>query len=177
KIPIVYSAVVGSVSLKEGGVPYKVIKIVTHPKYTGQAPFKNDLALFKLDKEIETSDNVKIISLETRNVGRVSAVVSGWGLTSNFAIRPPDNLQYLQTRTISGYVCRFISGGDASQICTWNSLAQGVCYGDSGGPLVANGNLIGIVSYGMLACGSGIPSVYTRVSYFKGWIQSIIDKN
>ena len=56
--------------------------------------------------------------------------------------------------------------------CGWNSTTNTVvstgC--DTGGMI---GTLIGIVSYGPTACGTG-PGVYTRVSAYAGWIQDQI---
>lgn len=50
--------------------------------------------------------------------------------------------------------------------------------GDSGGPLVyQSGNvwtLIGIVSWGNSNCNVRTPAVYTRVSYFRNWIDQIV---
>lgn len=50
--------------------------------------------------------------------------------------------------------------------------------GDSGGPLVfRNGNvwtLIGIVSFGSTDCNIRIPAIYTRVSYYRNWIDSVV---
>lgn len=44
------------------------------------------------------------------------------------------------------------------------------CRGDSGGPAVIDGNLVGIVSFG-LECGSEeFPGVYTRVYVYRDWI-------
>ena len=50
------------------------------------------------------------------------------------------------------------------------------CQGDSGGPLVDESgiNLIGVTSYGS-SCATPIPGVYTRVSYFKNWINNIVN--
>ena len=55
------------------------------------------------------------------------------------------------------------------------------CQGDSGGPLTQKDGqdrttLIGIVSGG-IDCGKGYPGWYTRVEYYKTWIQCIIDKS
>ena len=49
------------------------------------------------------------------------------------------------------------------------------CQGDSGGPLVSSSgmNLIGVTSYGF-QCATPIPGVYTRVSYFKTWIDGYV---
>jgi secreted trypsin-like serine protease len=44
----------------------------------------------------------------------------------------------------------------------------------SGGPLVADGELIGIVSWGE-ACALGRPDVYARISFYRAWILSQIN--
>ena len=47
--------------------------------------------------------------------------------------------------------------------------------GDSGGPLVAeNKVLIGIISWGV-PCSMGYPDVYTRITSYHDWIDSVID--
>ena len=60
-------------------------------------------------------------------------------------------------------------------------IYSGSCKGDSGGPLTQKDEqdrttLIGIVSGG-IDCGKGYPGWYTRVEFYKGWIQCIIDKS
>ncbi len=51
------------------------------------------------------------------------------------------------------------------------------CKGDSGGPVLQNGVLVGIVSWGKRECaGDGQPGVYTRVSEYAEWINSVIEK-
>ena len=47
--------------------------------------------------------------------------------------------------------------------------------GDSGGPLVADGQQIGIVSFGFL-CARGLPDIFTRISPYAKWIQENISK-
>jgi secreted trypsin-like serine protease len=58
-------------------------------------------------------------------------------------------------------------------ICADSKVAD-TCQGDSGGPLLNTkaGALIGITSLG-IDCASGIPGVYTRISAFQSWIQSV----
>lgn len=51
----------------------------------------------------------------------------------------------------------------------------GSCNEDSGGPLVVNGTQIAIVSFGVVNCSAGIPSVYVRLSYFADWIDETME--
>merc|ERR1712227_535409 len=57
----------------------------------------------------------------------------------------------------------------------------GPCKGDSGGPLTVPSDenrdtLIGIISGG-IGCGEGYPSWYTKVAYYKNWIDCVIEKS
>jgi hypothetical protein len=55
------------------------------------------------------------------------------------------------------------------------SLMFLACMGDSGGPLVLeDGSLIAIVSWGV-PCALGMPDIFTKVSEYKDWIDSVID--
>lgn len=67
--------------------------------------------------------------------------------------------------------------GDTSQCCA-SSTGVDSCNGDSGGPLISLSSkygkkyaLIGLTSYGLGDCASGMPSVYTRTSNYIEWIK------
>lgn len=64
---------------------------------------------------------------------------------------------------------------DTSNVCTGGAnLTISACSGDSGGPLTLGGELIGVVSWGIMPCGTiGAPSVFARVSHYNNWILSI----
>lgn len=58
-----------------------------------------------------------------------------------------------------------------------DALAVDSCRGDSGGPLLdaATDHVIGVTSWGIgYTCGYGrhLPSVYTRVSAYRDWIET-----
>ncbi|KAK9758547.1 Trypsin [Popillia japonica] len=146
-IPKNWIVTVGTISLKSG-TDYAVDKIITHSKFNMSDPMLNyDIALLRLEKNIEFSDKVNKIDLESEVVGEVDCVVSGFGSTTHIFHRPSKKLQYLNTKVVTGWLCSFI-GGDESKLCAQGPLFSSGCSGDSGGPLVAGGKQIGIVSYG-----------------------------
>lgn len=75
----------------------------------------------------------------------------------------------------------FRGGLIQGQYCAFDSKRNSdSCQGDSGGPLqyfpTDNSTLatiVGVVSFG-LSCGTDIPSIYTRVSYYLDWIEAIV---
>lgn len=101
--------------------------------------------------------------------GGFEAVLSGWGGT--YAGSPlPNNLQYVNLRTLSNSECsQTWSGIFNSNICTFTKTGEGACNGDSGGPLVVQNILVGVVSWGS-PCAVGYPDVFTRVPSFADWI-------
>ena len=68
-----------------------------------------------------------------------------------------------------------------SQICAESlSFGKDGCYGDSGGPVMSLNSDFqfvarGIISCGSLECNNEHPGVYTRVSKYLGWIDSVIN--
>lgn len=45
--------------------------------------------------------------------------------------------------------------------------------GDSGSPLLVDNIVVGIASFGAIDCGTtGVPGVYTSVSFFAEWIKT-----
>lgn len=74
----------------------------------------------------------------------------------------------------------FRNGISESQYCAYDPDGKNdSCDGDSGGPLQIfpygskTASLIGIVSFG-ISCGTGLPSIYTRVAFYVDWIESIV---
>ncbi|XP_067306859.1 chymotrypsin-like protease CTRL-1 [Pseudorasbora parva] len=67
-----------------------------------------------------------------------------------------------------------------AMICAGASGASS-CQGDSGGPLICKSSgvwyQVGIVSWGFENCDVNVPIVYTRVPYFRKWIDDILKYN
>ncbi|XP_068980998.1 transmembrane protease serine 9-like [Bombus flavifrons] len=167
----------------------QVVKTFVHEKYTGDvAPY--DIALLKLASPLKLNNAVKAISLTRSNTASGKAVLTGWGSTSRTSNpNMPDKLQTAELPIIDLQTCKNsiekLTGPSPlheTNICT-GPLTGGfsACNGDSGGPLILNGSkpeLIGIVSWGIVPCGTvGAASVYTKVYSFVSWIENIISKN
>ncbi|XP_023934808.1 serine protease persephone [Bicyclus anynana] len=166
----------------------RIDKIIKHPNYTKPLTY-NDIALLKLEQPVKFSPKVAPICLYTKNDDpTVPLIVSGWGTTN---VMKNARTPYLQKATVtvvptSGCTRlhpafrRLPQGISDGQICAGDPLGlRDACQGDSGGPLQGlttdDGflRLVGVTSFGR-GCGSPTPGVYTRVSYYLDWIESVV---
>lgn len=147
-----------------------------HKQYTGGVgPF--DIGLIRVTVAFEFNDHVAPIALpKDDHIHEGDVELHGWGSvsTSHFPINP-NVLQTVTKPIIPLDECDRVLGQSPlheTNVCT-GPLEGGIsaCSGDSGGPLTQDGELVGIVSWGFIPCGSvNAPSVYTRVSAFIDWI-------
>ncbi|KAJ8956742.1 hypothetical protein NQ318_014098 [Aromia moschata] len=167
----------------------QVQSFVVHPDYEGGVN-PNDIALLKLSSPVTYNKLVQPISLpgkEEETSGEV--VLSGWGSTGGIIFPSmPNNLQKVNIPIVEINECKsaldaLLSSGTSpldlkANICT-GPLTGGIsaCSGDSGGPLASKQGVIGVVSWGVMPCGSaGAPSVYTKVSHYVDWIEKNVDE-
>lgn len=146
--------------------------------------------------------NIQTIGLSPNVVGgAVTAQVSGWGASLQSGGASPNNLQRLNTITLTNPECQSRhSSQNAGRItetkmCTFTRSAEGTCYGrefceiknkqitltdvlfldyagDEGSGLIIGGILAGVSSW-QIACATGHPDVYERISAHRLWITSI----
>ncbi|WDE13563.1 trypsin-like serine protease [Thalassomonas haliotis] len=161
------------------GVTVGASEIHIHPSWSSNA-IVNDIALIKLDTPV----NNNTIGFTTGSTGDIATLI-GWGDTSHGNGQYPDILQAVDLPVISPATCDSIWGQygvniPSSQLCA-STNTESSCSGDSGGPLFVNENgqdkQIGVVSYGYTAsCTSSVaPSVFTRVSSYTDWIDSVVN--
>ncbi|XP_046988935.1 trypsin-1-like [Schistocerca americana] len=172
-----YVAVAGDYDLSSNEGSEQEIRVsdqTVHPLYPGGVA-ANDIAVFTLQSSLSLGTYVQAISLPSAGsipAGGSTAVISGWGTTETAST--PDILQTVDVSIIDYETCsQNIDDLDLgtnplteTMVCT-GPIYDGisVCSGDSGGPLAQNGELIGVVSWGVDPCGyPGAPSVFTRVS-------------
>jgi len=157
-----------------------VAKIWVHEQYDDSTT-ANDVAVIRLTNPIKISDTVNVICLpgaEAKNVND-TVWVSGWGRTAHggetSSILKQTHMETMGTKCSAYGATKF---SQEKQICAGKHGVGYTCQGDSGGPLMyeyqGRWYLNGVVSYGASDCGvgTGLPSVYARVSYYLPWIRS-----
>lgn len=176
----VYKVRAGSSFSQSGGSLHQVSRVLRHDNYTVnrlQIP-SNDIALFRLSEPLVMNTKRRIIKMFEKNeeleVGQ-SAMLTGWGTISPSETIYPSQLQVVEVPIISSQQCaRHYAGifeiGDG-EICAMDPYNdKDTCQGDSGGPLIVEGRLVGVVSWGYGCAILDKPGVYTKVAYYRNWI-------
>lgn len=181
-----------SASLSSGGQTYRGQAVFIPSEYlhdlTG-APL--DIALIKLAEALPLESRKEAIQLQSPALADrlaspgACATVLGWGRTEYASFT--DRLQQVSLPIARHEECLMVNPAkvDESMLCAGHAEGgRDSCGGDSGGPLVVFGGptgwtQVGIVSWGPSeSCGkAGEYGVYTRVSHYIDWIQSIIQAN
>ncbi|XP_026326179.1 serine protease snake-like [Hyposmocoma kahamanoa] len=176
-----------------------IIKIINHPQYKSPNKY-NDISLMVLEKDVKFSKYVQPACLwrtfDTSPLG-TKAVLTGWGVIETAHRTTSPTLQAAEVDILNSNTCdklllplanRHWQGMKEQQLCA-SILAGGVdaCQGDSGGPLQVRIKLppssqgaihyiVGVTSFGFNCALPNTPGVYTRVSSFIDWIESIVWK-
>ncbi|GFS83439.1 protein masquerade [Nephila pilipes] len=148
----------------------------------------NNIALLRLQRPVKLNDNVCVVCLPTSGKmpqDNIKCTVTGYGFVSveggmmlkmgEAQVPIIDDTECMANVTES-FANPFIL--PASSFCAGGEGRHNICQGDAGGPLVCKigdfYELIGLVSWS-LGCGRvDVPSVYTKVPAFMGWINQII---
>jgi secreted trypsin-like serine protease len=157
-----------------------------HEQYNVGAPsYANDIAILTLAQNIGLGGNVAaaILPGDDNDFAGQNCVITGWGRTSADN-NLPNILQKATIGILTTGQCQNQVAGIANiwdgHICIYDAeTTRGACNGDSGGPINcfngANTLVTGVASFVIQSGGSCLPtypSTYTRVSYYRGWIQA-----
>ncbi|KAF7282600.1 hypothetical protein GWI33_002319 [Rhynchophorus ferrugineus] len=164
----------------------EVEKTYIHPNYNLSSQY-DDIALLKLNKIAPGYARPAQLH-NTTDIPSNILTATGWGRT-DFAGPTSNDLLEVVLKTYTFSECsafyrknnRLANGlDDNTQLCAGGEgeEVKDTCNGDSGGPLsykIENTHYIaGITSFGK-ACGLvNVPAVYTRVSAYVPWIESIV---
>ncbi len=171
-------------------------RAIFHASYTKTGK-RDDIALLHLVPDKATN---KAIADARRPIARGTPAdeastrqrATGWGLTGqkeNGASRDSRGQPLRGTTKLQAAQLKPVPAADCDKVpeirgVAWEKticaigatqLRQDTCQGDSGGPLVARGRLlVGLVSTGG-GCGlPGRPALYTRVSAYADWIDTLL---
>ncbi|CAI9580738.1 unnamed protein product [Staurois parvus] len=188
----IYLGVYQLTDLQDPNVVSRGIKqILMHPKYSSLGS-GSDIALMELNQPVNYTIFILPVYLPSPNINLPEGTpcwATGWGsITENDPLPIPKTLQEVQLPLIDNQHCETMysigmpSGMkliEDDMMCA--GLKQGnkdACQGDSGGPLVCGVNGVkmqfGIISWGFGCAEPNHPGVYTRVQYYKSWIQQYI---
>ncbi|XP_047593652.1 chymase isoform X1 [Lutra lutra] len=155
-----------------------VIKQFPHPKYD-DLTIRHDIMLLKLKEKANLTLAVGTLPLTPQFnsilPGRMCRV-AGWGRRQVNGTGS-DTLQEVKQRLMDPQACRQYRDFDHNlQLCVGNPRKTKTAFkGDSGGPLLCAGVAQGIVSYGQLDAKP--PAVFTRISYYRPWINEVLKQN
>ncbi|XP_077201831.1 anionic trypsin-like [Paroedura picta] len=155
-------------------------KIIRHPQYNSWL-LDNDIMLIKLSQPVDISLQVSPARLPLGCAAPgTKCLISGWGNTLSNGVNYPDILQCLVAPILSHAECEDAYPGQITDnmICVgYLEGGKDSCQGDSGGPVLCDGELHGIVSWGIGCALTGYPGVYTKVCNYLDWIQETIAAN
>ncbi|KAA0701812.1 Chymotrypsin-like protease CTRL-1 [Triplophysa tibetana] len=158
----------------------RIAKVFVHPSFS-KKNFSNDVALVRLSSPAQITSRVspvQLVSSSTNIPSGTLCVTTGWGRTATG--QGPRILQETTLPIVSTAECMSYWGLTRSitdsMICAGGS-GSSTCQGDSGGPLVCDRYQVGIVSWGTNDCRDNAPGVYSRVSFFRQWIDDTVSSN
>ncbi|XP_037029826.1 serine protease snake-like [Bradysia coprophila] len=169
---------------------FGIASIIGHPNYVPKMLY-DDIALIKLNRRASITRKVRPACLWQENaINFTDAIATGYGHTEYGGVASNELLK-VDLKILNNSECSTLYQNERSlnlgiidsQLCAGDSAAEkDTCQGDSGGPIGVtrmNGrqivyDIIGITSFGK-ACAIQ-PGVYTRVSHYLDWIESIVWK-
>jgi secreted trypsin-like serine protease len=150
---------------------------VRHPNYSANGGYPNDIATIRWAANIPTNGNTGYATMATTgdsNFAGQSCVITGWGRTNiGTSGTLPTTLQQGTMTVMTNAACQNVWGNsiNANHICVTSTTVSS-CNGDSGGPLMCSGRLAGATSWGNATCNPNQPSIYSRISGFRAWIDA-----
>ncbi|KAG9405325.1 hypothetical protein AC1031_004433 [Aphanomyces cochlioides] len=156
----------------------QLVNRIVHPKFDmGYAAY--DVALHRLATPSNRTPAAISWENDQFNAPGVKAWIRGYGKMSDKGPIPKTLLQaqvVIQPYSTCFAQLRYVDA--ATVICAGGGKANDTCAGDSGAPLTVfkdgKEQIVGIASSGASSCGTDIPSVYTRMSSVKNFIDSVI---
>lgn len=164
----------------------RIQQVVLHPKYAPRG-FRNDIALLRLEA-LPLHARLRPACLpppRAQPPAGYHCTVVGWGQLYEHERVFPDTLQEVELPVISTAECRrrtrflpLYRVTDDMFCAGYERGGRDACLGDSGGPLMCQESdkwyIYGVTSNGYGCARANRPGVYTKVSHYIEWIDSVI---
>ncbi|XP_026802088.3 vitamin K-dependent protein C [Pangasianodon hypophthalmus] len=167
-------------------VTLPVVKIVPHPKYNSLT-VDNDIALLRLESPVTFSTYIVPACLPSQDLAErvlhlngTTMVVTGWGMDKEGTASYSSDLKHISVPLVERSECarHMVTNLTENMLCAGIiGSIKDACHGDSGGPMMTlyrnTWFLIGLVSAGE-GCGrTDKLGIYTKVSNYLEWIDSV----
>ncbi|XP_017351041.1 vitamin K-dependent protein C isoform X1 [Ictalurus punctatus] len=171
---------------EESEVTLPVVKIVPHPKYNSLT-VDNDIALLRLESPVTFSTYIVPACLPSRDLAErvlhlngTMTVVTGWGKYKEGTMSYSSDLKHISLPLVEQSECahHMVNNLTENMLCAGSiGSTKDACKGDSGGPMMTlyrnTWFLIGLVSWGEGCGNTDKLGVYTKVSNYMEWINSV----
>ncbi|KAG9466962.1 hypothetical protein GDO78_015823 [Eleutherodactylus coqui] len=187
-----YTIYLGVQNLSNRKDPKTVVRgvqqVIIHPSFTGGGS-SGDIALVQLNTAVTFASSILPVCLPSNPMNLPEGTLcwaTGWGNVRNgVPLAKPKTLQKVAVSLIDSKKCQSMYQASLGfnpniklikrdMLCA-KGENKDACQGDSGGPLVRSvkgvWEQIGIISWGYGCAQNDHPGVYTRVRYYKSWIQ------
>ncbi|XP_017769484.1 PREDICTED: trypsin-1-like [Nicrophorus vespilloides] len=154
------------------GFEVNISNIIQNPQFDPMY-LDYDITVIELAEYLPVTPEVIPISMASADYPEdYEAIVSGWGALSETGTILSPILQSVSVKIMSRENCSKIFAGITERMVCAGAMEGGkdACQGDSGGPIVANGQLIGLVSWGYGCARPGYPGVYSNVASMRDFI-------
>lgn len=177
----------------------EIAEAVIHPDYKPPSKY-HDIALFRADPPFTLSRDIRIACLNLdEDYDHYVLTATGFGVTKPGSIRGSQTLMTVDVDVISNEVCnrsvkymikrKILTHGITDNMMCAGDYEKGgrdTCQGDSGGPLqimvdrvdCVNSfplhKVVGVTSFGRDCGRKYAPGVYSKVSRYVEWIESIV---
>ncbi|KAK3533996.1 hypothetical protein QTP86_000504 [Hemibagrus guttatus] len=163
-----------------------VVKTVSHPKYNS-VKADNDIALLRLESPVTFGMYIVPACLPSQDLAEralhlngTMTVVMGWGMDKEWTAPYSSDLKHINVALMEQSECahHMVNNLTGNVLCAGSiGSVKDVCSGDSGGPMMTlyrnTWFLIGLVSWGE-GCGhTDKLGIYTKVSNYLEWIDSV----
>ncbi|XP_067645160.1 hypodermin-B [Eurosta solidaginis] len=142
--------------------------------------FEHDFSILRLKTKLQGASIKPILLGDAPPLPGDFIQVSGWGLTHENAVFPPNRMQTVYLRVFEQEECKAFYEAyrnvTETMFCASVPGEKDACLADSGGPAVLGDRLVGVVSWGKKnECGhADSPGVYVNLNKVKNWIMDIL---